>query len=193
VVHATTGSRKSLKFHLEHSYKSANYIRPEEGQSLQKQLRQSVDCLTVQVDPILAFISASSEEGSIRKVRGMLIAWEDKNVDTLHHNIKPSQETQAQARTGTAESISVFHSSESLGDIKDRRSPSSSSEENTRIAFRQAPPDPILGLGAGEQSAIAGEHLSTAAADISTAPLAIFADIMKGMFLGLERVYANPL
>jgi hypothetical protein len=93
----------------------------------------------VQVDPVLAFISASSKEGSIRKLRETLIAWEDKNIDTLHYDIQPSQEAEFQAETGKTDSISVSHSSERLAEIKDQPSPG----EITPMAFRHAPPDSL--------------------------------------------------
>jgi hypothetical protein len=68
---------------------------------------------------------------------------------------------------GTTESISVFQLSERLAEIKDQPSPSSL-EEKTPIAFRHAPPNPISGLVSGEESAVAAEHLSIAAAGFET-------------------------
>jgi hypothetical protein len=65
---------------------------------------------------------------------------DDRDFDTLHYEIQPSQETQFQAEMGKTDSISVSHSSERLAEIKDQASPG----ENAPMAFRHAPPDSLL-------------------------------------------------
>jgi hypothetical protein len=63
---------------------------PNGGRNLQSQLQNSVECLRVQVEPILTFIEATNESGIVRQVRDRLASWERRYLHTLNAAKGPS-------------------------------------------------------------------------------------------------------
>ena len=147
------------------------------ARNLKSQLQSSVDCLRVQVEPILTFIEAANDSGVVRQVRERLASWERQYM----HSLKLVAPDQNSTPLGMTKSAEAFPARATVAATENQ--PASSASPVSPIMSLSNAPLLAPSSATYTQPTVPGTNplvTTNPALDASSPGMTVFEDILKG-------------